>query len=153
MLRKREITHKLIHKNINEIIKIFFSFFCVFTAAGTHLEGDRQRLVAPPVGGQDGAEEVGAVGAHQLGRVVGDDLGHAAVLVGPQPRDRRVRLPDGGAHVVHSPWDRLEAAGRRTEPPAGARIYGNAHHNNREVIFKKQKLLRLQIWKLFRGRL
>ena len=113
---------------------------------GTHLEGDRQRLVAPPVGGQDRAQKVGAVGAHQLGRVVGDDLGHAAVLVGAQPRHRRrVRLPSRGAPIVHLPWDRLEAVGRRTEPPAGAGIYGNAHHNSVDDQNRKQAPERLLV--------
>ena len=99
---------------------------------GTHLKGDRQRLVAPPVGGQDRAEKVGAVGPDQLGRVVGDDLGHAAVFVGAQSwhRGRCVRLAGWRAHIVHLPWDRLEAIGRRTEPPTGAGIYGNSHHNS-----------------------
>lgn len=98
---------------------------------GTHLEGDRQRLVAPPVGRQDRAEKVGAVGPDQLGRVVGDDLCHAAVFVGTQSwhRRRSVRLPGWRTHIVHLPWDRLEAIGRRTEPPSGAGIYGNSHHN------------------------
>lgn len=99
---------------------------------GTHLKGDRQRLVAPPVGGQDRAQKVGAVGPDELGRVVGDDLGHAAVFVGTQSwhRCRCVRLPGWRAHIVHLPWDRLEAIGRRTEPPTGAGIYGNSHHNS-----------------------
>lgn len=105
---------------------------------GTHLEGDGQRLVAPPVGGQDRAQKVGAVGPDQLGRVVGDDLGHAAVFVGTQSWHRRrcVRLPAWGAHIVHLPWDRLEAIGRRTEPPTGAGIYGNSHHNS--VDYQKE---------------
>lgn len=59
-----------------------------YVSQGNHLEGDRQRLVAPPVGRQDGAQKVGAVGPNQLSRVVCDDLGHAAVLVGAQSRHR-----------------------------------------------------------------
>ena len=84
------------------------------------------------MGGQDRAQKVGAVGPDQLGRVVGDDLGHAAVFVGTQSWHRRrcVRLPGWRAHIVHLPWDRLEAIGRRTEPPTGAGIYGNSHHNS-----------------------
>lgn len=38
------------------------------------LESDGQRLVASPVGGQHGAQEVGAVGLHQLAGMVGDHL-------------------------------------------------------------------------------
>lgn len=109
---------------------------------GTYLKGDRQRLVAPPVGGKDRAEKVGAVGPHQLGRMVGDDLGHAAVFVGTQSWHRRrcVRLPGWRAHIVHLPWDRLEAIGRRTEPPTGAGIYGNSHHNSVDYQKRHQRL-------------
>lgn len=109
---------------------------------GTHLKGDRQRLVAPPVGGQDRAEKVGAVGPDQLGRVVGDDLRHAAVFVGTQSWHRRrcVRLPGWRVHIVHLPWDRLEAIGRRTEPPTGAGIYGNSHHNSVDYQKRHQRL-------------
>lgn len=81
---------------------------------------------------QHRAEEVRAVGPDQLGWVVRDDLCHAAVFVGTQSgyRRRRVRLPGRGADIVHLPWDRLEATGRRTEPPSRAGIYGNSHHNS-----------------------
>lgn len=111
-------------------------------AAETHLEGHRQRLVAPPVGGQDRAEEVRAVGPDQLCRVVGDDLCHAAVFVRTQSWHRRrgVRLSGWGTHIVHLPWDRLEAIGRRTEPPSGAGIYGNSHHNTVDDQKGHQKL-------------
>lgn len=109
---------------------------------GTHLECDRQRLVAPPVGGQDRAQKVRAVGPDQLGRVVGDYLGHAAVFVGTQSWHCRrcVRLAAWRTHIVHLPWDRLEATGRRTEPPTGAGIYGNSHHNSVDYQKRHQRL-------------
>ncbi len=94
------------------------------------------------MGGQDRAEKVGAVGPDQLGRVVGNDLGHAAVFVGTQSWHRRrcVRLPGRRVHIVHLPWDRLEAIGRRTEPPTGAGIYGNSHHNSVDYQKRHQRL-------------
>ena len=56
------------------------------------LEGDGQRLVASPVGGQYSADEVGGAGSHQLARVLGQDLGEgplAAERLGALRRSAR----------------------------------------------------------------
>lgn len=59
--------------------------------------------------------------------MVRDDLHHRPVVVLPESRHRGVLLL---LRIAHLPRHRLKAAGRRTEPAAGARIYRNAHHNN-----------------------
>lgn len=93
-----------------------------------HLEGHGQRLVAAPVAGQHGAQEVGAVGAHQLGRVVGDDLHHAAGVRGAQP-DRLLLLLLGGlAHLAGGRRGGLQTAGGGAEAPAGAGICIEEQH-------------------------
>lgn len=110
---------------------LFITKYTVLEESGIYFEGDGQRLVAAPVRGQDGAEEVGAVSPDQLGRVVRYDLSHAAVLLQAQPWHRAVLLTGPGRRVelVHLGRERLEATGRRAKPPRGTGIYGNAHHN------------------------
>lgn len=119
-----------------------------------YLESDRQCFVAPPVRGQHGAEEVGAVGAHQLGGMIGDNFCHGAVLKRPQscvvlpvstsciPGANAVNpgaasssssSAVAAAHLVHLGRERLQAAGRGAEAPSRARIYGNAHHKHAEL--------------------
>ncbi|RLW12259.1 hypothetical protein DV515_00000624, partial [Chloebia gouldiae] len=111
-------------------------------AHGGH--GQRGRTgTGAPVRGQDGAEEVGAVGTDQLGGVVSDDLHHGAVIVGAQPGHggRRVLLLlllllllgyHHRADLAHLAG--LQAAGGGAEPPAGAGIYGNTHHNSHKKM-------------------
>lgn len=91
-----------------------------------YLEGDGQRLVAPPVGRQHGAQEVGAVGAHQLSGVVGQYI-HDGAHLGSRPGARR-----GGPQrpAVLSHLTAGECRGGGCEAPAGARVYGNTHHNS-----------------------
>lgn len=78
--------------------------------------------------GQHRAQEVGAVGAHQLARVVGQHLHHAAVAA-PQLAGQ------GGAGVRGAQRQRLahlaraQRGGRRREAAARAGIYGDTHHN------------------------
>lgn len=90
------------------------------------LESHGQRLVAPPVRRQHGAEEVGAVGAHQLAGVVRQHVHHV-----PGVRSR----PEGprGGHgpvAVSSELTAGEGRGGRREPSGGGRLYGNMHHNS-----------------------
>ena len=53
-----------------------------------NLERDRERLIATPVRGKDGADEVRAVRADQLSRVLGQHLGERSLPA--EPFDRRV---------------------------------------------------------------
>lgn len=90
-----------------------------------YLESDGQRLVAPPVGRQHGAQEVGAVGAHQFAGVIRQHV-HDGAHLGPRPTAR------GGGPQRPAVLSHLTAGERRgggCEAPAGARIYGNTHHN------------------------
>lgn len=93
----------------------------------SYLKRHRESFVTPPVRRQHRAQKVWAVGPHELGRVVRYDLHHGPVVVLSESRQLRVRLL---LRIAHLPRHRLKAAGRRTEPAAGARIYRNAHHNN-----------------------
>lgn len=82
-----------------------------------YLEGDGQGLVAAPVGGQHRAEEIGAVGAHELARVVRQDLYH---------------VPLGHAHFGHqggatgllrlSQLSRTQTGGGGCEATPGGRV-------------------------------
>lgn len=110
------------------ILKLWCYARCVeIKTLFSYLKRHRESFVTPPVGRQHRAQKVWAVGSHELGRVVRDDLHHGPVVVLSESRQRRVRLL---MRIVHLPRHRLKAAGRRTEPAAGARIYRNAHHNN-----------------------
>ena len=51
-----------------------------------YLEYDRERLVGPPVCGEDGAEDVRSSGPDELGRVVGVDHGEERLHPGPVSR-------------------------------------------------------------------
>lgn len=80
------------------------------------------------MGGQHGAEEVGAVGAHQLPGVIRQDLHHAAVGAAQLPRQGAAVLGAGQRQRLgHLP--RAQRGGGRREAAAGAGIYGDTHHN------------------------
>ncbi len=104
-----------------------FVYRCVSVKRVSDLERHRESFVAPPVRRQHWAQKVGAVRPHELGGVVRDDLHHRPVVVLSESRHRGVLLL---LRIAHLPHHRLKAAGRRTEPAAGARIYRNTHHNN-----------------------
>lgn len=80
-------------------------------SAHLYLEGDGQSLVAAPVCGQHRAQEVGTVGAHELSRVLREDL-HAAVTHAQFPAAALVRS-DRRQSVAHLP--RAQAGGGRCE--------------------------------------
>lgn len=93
------------------------------------LEGHGQRLVAPPVGRQHGAQEIGAVGPDQLPGVVRQHVHHVAG-VRPGPEGPR------GGHGPGAVSDLTAGEGRggRREPSGGGRLYGNMHHNSRGSV-------------------
>ena len=74
---------------------------------------------------QDGAEEVWAVGAHQLAGVVGQDVHHV-----PGVRSRPEGPRGGHGPVAVSNLTAGEGRGGRREPSGGGRLYGNMHHNS-----------------------
>lgn len=95
------------------------------TGAASHLESHGQRLVAPPVGRQHGAQEVRAVGADQLAGVVRQDVHHVP----------GVRSCPQGPRCGHGPvavceFTAGEGRGGRREPSGRGRLYGNMHHNS-----------------------
>lgn len=98
-------------------------------ASWFYLESHGQRLVAPPVWGQHRAQEVGAVRAHQLARVVRQ---HVHYIPAVRPRPERARVGHGPRAV--SDLAAGERRGGRREPSGS--VYGNMHHNNLESIPK-----------------
>lgn len=89
------------------------------------LESHGERLVAPPVRRQDGAEEVGTVGPNQLAGVVRQDVHHV-----PGVRSRPEGPRGGHGPVAVSNLAAGEGRGGRREPSVGGRLYGNMHHNS-----------------------
>lgn len=89
------------------------------------LESHGERLVAPPVRRQDGAEEVGAVGAHQLAGVVRQHVHHV-----PGVRSRPEGPRGGHGPVAVAELTAGEGRGGRREPSGCGRLYGNMHHNS-----------------------
>lgn len=81
------------------------------------------------MGRQDRAEEVGAVGADQFSRMIGQDIHHAAICVSQLPHQgaAAVLLADQRQRVAH--LARAQGGGGRREAAAGAGIYGDTHHN------------------------
>ena len=92
-----------------------------------YLEGHRQRLVAPPVWGQHGAQEVGAVRADQLPGMVRQ---HVRYIPGVRSRPERARV--GHCPVALSNLAAGEGRGGRCKPSGRHVVYGKNHHNNRE---------------------
>lgn len=89
------------------------------------LESHGERLVAPPVRGEDGAEEVRAVGPDQLAGVVRQDVHHVpGVRSGPEGP----RCGHGSGAVYNLTAG--EGRGGRREPSCSGRVYGNMHHNS-----------------------
>lgn len=89
------------------------------------LESHWERLVAPPVRWEDGAEEVWAVGPDQLASMVCQDVHHVPG-VRSCPEGTRV----GHCPVAVSNLTAGEGRGGRREPSGGGRLYGNMHHNS-----------------------
>ena len=89
------------------------------------LESHGERLIAPPVRRQDGAEEVGTVGPNQLAGVVRQDVHHV-----PGVRSRPEGPRGGHGPVAVSNLAAGEGRGGRREPSGGGRLYGNMHHNS-----------------------
>lgn len=84
-----------------------------------------ERLVAPPVRWENGAEEVGTVGPDQLARVVRQDVHHV-----PGVRSWPEGARGGHGPVTVSNLAAGEGCGGRREPSGGGRLYGNMHHNS-----------------------
>lgn len=79
------------------------------------------------MGRQHRAQEVGAVGAHQLAGVVGQYIHDGADLrSSPGARCGGPQRPAVLTHLTAG-----EGRGGGSEAPAGARVYGNTHHNGR----------------------
>ncbi len=89
------------------------------------LESHGERLVAPPVRREDGAEEVGAVCPNQFARVIRQDVHHV-----PGVRSWPVGPRGGHGPVAVSKLTAGEGRGGRREPSGGGRLYGNMHHNS-----------------------
>ena len=92
-----------------------------------YLKGHRQRLVAPPVWRQHGAQEVGAVRADQLPGVVRQ---HVRYIPGVRSRPERARV--GHGPVALSDLAAGEGRGGRCKPSGRHVVYGKNHHNNWE---------------------
>lgn len=97
----------------------------IIRSHGSCLESHGERLVAPPVRRQDGAEEVGTVGPNQLAGVVRQDVHHV-----PGVRSRPEGPRGGHGPVAVSNLAAGEGRGGRREPSVGGRLYGNMHHNS-----------------------
>lgn len=89
------------------------------------LESHGERLVAPPVRREDGAEEVGAVCPDQLAGVIRQNVHHV-----PGVRSWPEGPRGGHGPVAVSKLTAGEGRGGRREPSGGGRLYGNMHHNS-----------------------
>lgn len=90
-----------------------------------YLESHGECLVAPPVWGQHGAEEVWAVCTDQLASVVWQDVHHIPGLGSCPQWSRGAHGPAAVSNLAAG-----ERRGGRCEPSGGVRVYGNMHHNS-----------------------